>query len=354
MAQERPISQLAREYERLSQLFVVQPAQTRHFLDQQAAALVAALDRGGGPIHCRLPERIILEGGQSIDLPRHRRPTIHIPARGNRHERLIRSLDSLERSLNPALSTCGELLCFALARHILYRVLPDGREVHYLPEAGEDIPSIPVTGAPVEAMALSPIGSSHVQYAEAARRFHLPQWVAFGEGDRLLVNSLEEAEASIVALQDAVRLLEDAVTVCPSLATDGIYQRKHAGLIGQLVNQGRALARVYTRRIVARLHERAAAGTLNRGLHLSLPYFDDEDMTMRLYQVEVIPDGRVMFVPAFVVRAMHMSEMQVRRDAHFSPSTRKHLLTQLTSVENAFNGHAHPEGPALEPLERGL
>ena len=45
-------------------------------------------------------------------------------------------------------------------------------------------------------------------------------------------------------------------------------------------------------------------------------------------------------LPAFVVRAMRLSETQVRRDAHFSPSTRKHLLAQLTSIESAFNGHS--------------
>jgi hypothetical protein len=351
MPLERPVSQLAREYEALSRLFDAQPTLTRHFLDQQAATIAAALAQDGRVIRFQLPDRIILEGGESLDLaPAARRRSVGGGAK--RRERLTQYLDSLEHSLNPALAVCGKLFRYTLARHLLYQLLPDGPNVHYLPESSDDIPSIPAgearraallaaTDAVAEAEAAVPDRDRlQVPYVEAARRFYLPQWVAFGEDDRLLARSLEEAEACVASLQKAVGILQEAAAVCPSLVADETYQRKRAGLLGQLVNQGRALARAYTREIVAKVRSRAAAGTLNRGLRLSLPYFNDEELALRTYPVEVIPDGRILFVPAFVVRAMRLSEAQVRRDFHFSPSTRKHLLAQLTSIESAFNGHS--------------
>jgi hypothetical protein len=353
MSQDRPASRLAREYEAASRLFDAQPTLTRRFLDQQAAALAAALDRGG-PIRYQLPDKIILEGGESLALEaaRRKRAVGRFSGHRERRERLIQSLNTLEQSLNPALSTCGCLLRYTLARHMLYQLLPDGRDVNYLPEGGDDIPSIPVgevrPGALLAAgdaaaeagMARLDRDRLQVPYVDAARRFYLPQWVAFGEGDCLLTGSFEEAEACVASLQKAVCILEEAVAVCPSLVADETYQRKRAGLLGQLVNQGRALARAQTGEIVARIRGRAEAGTLNRGLRLLLPYFDDESLSIRTYPVEVIPDGRIMFVPAFVVRAMRLSEKQVRHDRRFNPSTRNHLLAQLTSIEQAFNGRS--------------
>ncbi len=47
---------------------------------------------------------------------------------------------------------------------------------------------------------------------------------------------------------------------------------------------------------------------LNRGLSLSLPYFDDQDMELKNLDFDVIPAGRVMFVPAFLVMAVSAEE----------------------------------------------
>ncbi|MBN2388316.1 MAG: hypothetical protein JXB85_14970 [Anaerolineales bacterium] len=354
MPLERPVSQLAREYEAHSRLFDAQPPLTRHFLDRQAAALAAALSQDSGPIRYQLPNRITLEGGELVDLEvaRRKRTVGRFSTRCERRDHLVHSLNSLEQSLNPALAACGCLLRYALGRHMLYQLLPDGRDVRYLPESSDDIPSIPVgetrpgallaaSDAAAEAETARPDGDQcQVPYVDAARRFYLPQWVALGEEDRLLVNSFEEAEACVASLQKAVYILQDAAAVCPSLVSDETYQRKRAGLLGQLVNQGRALARAYSREIVARIRSRAASGTLNRGLRLSLPFFDDEELSLRTYPVEVIPYGRILFVPAFVARAMRLSEKQVRHDFRFNPSTRKHLLAQLASIEHAFNGHS--------------
>lgn len=356
MLDEKPVSQIAREYETLTRLFDAQPVLTRHFLEQQAMAILSALEQGQKQVRFRFPDAIILEGGEMLDLtPASRERHVGNPLKRLRRAEMSAKLDehlqALEQSLNPGLSACGTLMRIALARIIIFQLVPDGRSVHYLPESGDDIPSIPTgevqPGALLAASdaRIAPDQAApdrdHLQvpFVDAARRFYLPQWVAFDEENRLLVGSFEEAETCIASLRNTVLLLEEAVTFCPCLVADETYQRKRAGLLGQLVNQGRALARGYTREITGRIHQRAASGSLNRGLRLSLPYFNDESLSLQLHPVEVIPDGRILFIPALVVRAIRLSAAQVRQDAHFTPSTRKHLLAQLTDIEKTFNGN---------------
>jgi hypothetical protein len=55
----------------------------------------------------------------------------------------------------------------------------------------------------------------------------------------------------------------------------------------------------------------------------------------------VIPSGRIMFVPAFVVRAVRQEEVKVSQDTRYNPSTRRHLLYLLNLLENAFTTASH-------------
>ena len=57
---------------------------------------------------------------------------------------------------------------------------------------------------------------------------------------------------------------------------------------------------------------------------------------MKIHPIEVIPAGRIMFVPAFVVRAAREEVAKVAQDTRLNASTRKHLLDELCVLENAF------------------
>jgi hypothetical protein len=50
----------------------------------------------------------------------------------------------------------------------------------------------------------------------------------------------------------------------------------------------------------------------------------------------VIPAGRIMFIPAFVVRAAVEEQAKVAQDTRYNISTRKHLLDILRMLEAAF------------------
>jgi hypothetical protein len=179
-------------------------------------------------------------------------------------------------------------------------------------------------------------GDLLVPFVPYARKFFLPQWVAFDENGDLLVKSVEEAQAHIKSMQRFMEVLFLGVALAPYISADEEYAKKRYGMLGQLVNQGRALAIYEAKETIARVKERAASGSLNRGLSLSLPYFDDQELCIDITKFEVIPAGRIMFVPAFVVRAVRQEEMKVSQDTRYSPSTRKHLLHLLELFEKAF------------------
>jgi hypothetical protein len=53
-------------------------------------------------------------------------------------------------------------------------------------------------------------------------------------------------------------------------------------------------------------------------------------------KMEVIPAGRIMFIPAFVVRAAQGEQAKAAQDTRLNASTRRHLLAQLKALETAF------------------
>jgi hypothetical protein len=239
---------------------------------------------------------------------------------------------------------------------LVHDLLPSGRSVRYMRAEGDEIPSIPVAedmaGSAITAATDAIVeegiergedgrGELLVPYVPAARRFFLPQWVAFDDQDRLLVNSTAEAEAHLASMQRFIRILHTAVALAPYMLADETYQQKRYGMLGQLINQGRVLARFQTNEIIATIKHRAAANDLNRGLSLSLPYFDDQSLEMRSHDFDVIPAGRIMFIPAFVVLAAQKELAKVEQDTRLDRSTRRHLLNELRMLEAGFRPSTH-------------
>lgn len=346
------------ELEEVRQLFSAQPSMVQRFIEAQAANLAEAITANVPEVHFTLPDRIAVpavgDGFQTLSIPQEQRE-VQVGGWAKRIRRtelrlLVKQrLIELEQSENQAVREASRLLRHATAVHIVYNLLPAGRSVHYLAEEGESIPSIPVEEEQIEsaltattdAIAEEKVedkarGELLVPYVPYARRFFLPQWVAFDENGNLLLSTVQEAESHIESMQRYLRLLHYAVAFSPCMIADEIYQQKRYGMLGQLVNQGRALAIYQTRQIIETIKRRARAQNLNRGLTIRLPYFDDQDLTMKIYPFVVIPAGRIMFVPAFVVRAVREEEVKVAQDTRLNPTTRKHILKQLKMLEEAF------------------
>jgi len=351
-----PVDQLRKEYERQSALFDRQPGIVQRFLEAQARQIAEAFIARAHSVRFSLPDRVVLTDGTEpipvtpLDREQHVGTFQDRVARRDVHETLRRRLAELNQSADKAVAASAELIRFAAADHMVRNMLPSGRSVSYTAVDDDDIPSIPASDAmePESAITASTDaitegldteegrGSLQVPYVPAARRFYLPQWVAFDHEDDLIVNTVGEAEAHVASMQRYLTILFAARSLAPYMVVDEEFQKKRYGMLGQLVNQGRALARYQTRQIIRMIQERAAAQSLNRGLSLSLPYFDDQDLRIETYDFVIIPAGRIMFVPAFVVRAAVDEQAKVAQDTRFNVSTRKHLLDILSMLEIAF------------------
>jgi hypothetical protein len=353
--------QLAEEYQRQQAVFSAQPAIIQRFLEAQGKQIAETLIDGSSRVRFSLPDRVVysLTDGEQpavVTLPQNQRSysagkLMNRLRKVELYKELRHLLSELEQSPDRAVSVAIGLLRHAAVLHMVYNILPAGRAVAYkLADEGETIPSKPEDDGlePESAMtaltdAIAEEGRTEegrgdllVPFVPYARKFFLPQWVPFDENCDLLVKSVEEAEAHIKSMQRFMEVLFLAVALAPYISADPEYAKKRYGMLGQLVNQGRALAVYQTRQIIARVQERAANGSLNRGLSLSLPYLDDQELRIDITKFEVIPAGRIMFVPAFVVRAVRQEQVKVSQDTRYSPSTRKHLLYLLELLEKAF------------------
>ena len=152
-------------------------------------------------------------------------------------------LTELEKSAQPAVAISAGLLRYAVARHMVHAMLPAGRSVSYVAAEGEEIPALPDPSQPEVASALAAAtdaiaeegsrgsgadaarGELHVPYVPYARRFYLPQWVAFDKDGKLLVNSLPEAEAHLASMQRFIALLHAAVGLAAYFVADETTSR---------------------------------------------------------------------------------------------------------------------------------
>ncbi len=354
-----PTSHLRIEFQEKQAVFNAQTAIVQRFIEAQARNIADALIEHRPQARFTLPDRIVseipkIDQPASMTVPPESREQT-VGGMRNRFSRkdvkddIRHRLNELEQSPDRAISTSGGLLRYTAAMHMVHNMLPAGRTVTYRADEDEDVPTIPVADMEPESaitQASDAIaeegkadegrGTLQVPFVPAARRFYLPQWVAFDDKGKLLVGSIKEAEAHLASMQRYVEILHAASSLAPYMIADDEYQQKRYGILGQLINQGRALARYKTQEIIKTINERARAGSLNRGLTLTLPYYDDQALHMEETNFEVIPAGRIMFVPAFVVRAAREEAAKRLQDTRFNTSTRKHLLAELKMLEDAF------------------
>lgn len=363
-----PISLLRQEYESQQALFHAQPALTQRFLEGQASSLASALLQHQTQVRFSLPDQVRVEppmrGEQGyLKVAQEHRDQLAGGLRirlirPNLSELLHQRLVELEQSSDPAVALGARLVRHAVALHLIYHLLPAGHSVLYVAQAGEEIPTIPVprdseprsaflakTDAVTEDHQEGVVEELLAPYVPAARRFYLPQWVAFDDQGKLLVNSTNVAESYLASMQRYMNILDSATSLAPYIVADNAYHQKRYGMLGQLVNQGRCLALFETGEIIDTIRRRAAAKDLNRGLSVSLPYFDDQDLEIKIRHFEITPPARILFVPAFVERAAREEQVKVLQDTRLSPSTRSHLMVELRTLEHAFQVRSGGDQP---------
>ncbi len=289
---------LAKDYKRQQALFSAQPAIVQRYLETQGRQIAQAVVDGESKISFSLPDRVVctienVEQPALVTIPQNQR-THSAGSFINRFRKvelfkeMRHAFSELEQSPDRAISVAATLLRHATVMHMVYQMLPAGRNVCYRPaDEDETIPSVPEESAlePSSAITASTDaiaeegageegrGDLLVPFVPYARRFFLPQWVAFDEDGSLIAKSVEEAQAHIKSMQRFMEVLFLAVALTPYIYADEEYGKKRYGMLGQLVNQGRALAIYQVKEIIARIKQRVAAGSLNRGLRLQPALF---------------------------------------------------------------------------------
>jgi len=342
---------LQQEYENQKTLFECQPTIVQRFLEGQAQFIAEGLIAKKAQVHFALPDRVVTQLSQmgTISIPEtDRQITVERFLKSDVREALTHRLNELEKSEDQGIAISAGLLRYATAMYMIQDLLPAGRTVTYRFFDDEQIPTIPVdddapesaitqaSDAIVEDGNRDERGEVQTPFVPAARKFFLPQWVAFNQDGGLLVGSVKEAEAHIQSMQRYVMILHRALSLAPYISVNEEYRRKRYGILGQLINQGRSLANFKTNEIISEIKRRVEKQSLNRGLSVTLPYFDDQTLVMDKSNMEIIPAGRIMFIPAFVVRAVHQEQVKVSQDTRLNQSTRKHLLHLLDLLEQAF------------------
>lgn len=336
-----PVSNLQLEYKHQLGLYASQPAITRQFLDGQAQLIAHSIQRNANCVRFLLPDLVLPAGEmQTRPVPSVQRNQAAgrqiLPGTHDLAATLLYKFIQLEQSAEPGVSTSASLLRYSTAYTMVHQMLPDGRPVRYSTEPGDEIPSQPVETINPHPVSADRLDAAQTPFTPYALRFFLPQWVAFDEKDRLLTTNLQGAEAYLRSMQAYLSLLGQAASLDPYIVADETYQRKRTGMLGQLVNQGRALGRYEARDMVRRIQQRVSQGSLNRGLSLDISYFDDQRLTIASFNMQVIPFGRVMFLPAFVVLASRKEASLIARDPRLNSSTRRHLLSLMAIFEQAF------------------
>ena len=290
------LRQLLEERQRESSLFHRQSDGTRQFLQAQAVSIASALLESGTRLVFSLPETVELpmdgeEACQPAEIPADFRKQSIGGFLGRFPLKDIRSafrqrLSHLEDSMYPAVAAGSRLLRYAVVRHIVHD------------------------------------------------RIAIEDETVGGNSD----DSMETIEGKVEGYRRSVDTLYQALSLAPYIFTEQEYQAKRMAVLGRLVPLGNLQAQLELERIIEKIRKRAGANDLNRGLRLSLPYFDDRALEMKLYEFEVIPPGRTFFVPAFVSLATRREQKAVEQNDTLSPSTRMHLLAELKSLEKAFDG----------------
>jgi hypothetical protein len=313
-------SLLRQEYDEARILLHLQPLATQRFVVAQAQRLGDALVRHATQVRFSLPDQVLVACGETEPsfVPGGQRDQLIGRAcwldrfsRIDLRRAVSQRLQDLELAASREASVAAKLLRYAIVIYLVQELLPDGQTA----ANGETV-------------------------AEAAPRDYVPQWVAFDAHDHLLVKSVREAEAQLACMQRFMEILDLAQALALYIVADEQYWQKYYGMLGQLVEQGRALARYEVGAIIATIKDRAARHELDQGLRLSVPYFDDQTLRICLIEIEVIPAGRVMFVQTFVVKAAHEEQLKVAADTCLSPATRQHLLHELKLLEQAFDDDA--------------
>jgi hypothetical protein len=299
---EQDQDSMRREYDWLAFLSQAQPGRAAQVMHQAAENLLTGVVQGRQRIPLCYPEYLFVTpkgetSGILAQLPAQKRQLTlgAISSLGSAAQvplpAALEHLLCLYHAENQALALCSRLIGFMFSQDIIQQYIPDPTWINA----------------------------------------NLVDFVKMGEA------CSQDSGCSLVVLREFSRLLNIAQQVTPCIACDPCFSDTKYTLETRLRESGRAVARYQTEQMIATIWRKSACHDLDRGLWLSLPYFDDPSLEIRIWNFDVIPAGWVPFMPAFVVVASIKEQALVRDDNRLNLATKAHLIAQLRMIEKAFD-----------------
>src|SRR5512141_36111 len=145
---------LAADYRSQQALFSAQPAIVQRYLETQGKQLAQAVVDGDPQVNFSLPDRVVctlenVDQPALVTIPQNQRTRtagsfINRFRKAELYKELRHIFTELEQSPDRAVSVVAALLRHATVMHMVYQMLPAGRDVCYKPaDENETIPSIP-------------------------------------------------------------------------------------------------------------------------------------------------------------------------------------------------------------------
>lgn len=298
-----------------------QTKEVQQYFVAQAERILHAIQENTSSLEFSLPEKVVLvdpftHAYREEAIPgRYRRQIIgnHLFQRGNSTlSNVLQRLSDLQGSAHLSLSLSASILRYWIARLWLNQI-PEGEPI---PESHKE-------------------GTLSQDTLETQRYF--PQWQMFNSQGEPLFSTREEAEQRIAAIESALQSLLSAMAIDPAIVEEEPFRSRYAALIAQWTEQGRAYSEYLTRVIISTIRQRENQHTLNRGLTVHLPYFDDQLLEIKYLDLEVVPPGRIAFEEVFLIQAAQRAKQRVSKDPKLSLTTRQHLLEELKLLETSFS-----------------
>ncbi len=295
----------------------------QHFIDQ-AAQLLAAIQENRATVEFSLPEKVILCDPLTNCYREERIPSRyhHQSLSRNLFQRnrstltnVLQRLSDLQNSSHLYLSLSANILRYWIAR-LWFNQLPQGES---LPVNKRD------SSDPAE------------QKGNCRQERLFPQWILFDEAGQPLFSQPEEAKSRICSMEETLQSLLSTMAIDPSIVEEEAFLACYTSLITQWIEQGRAYCVYLTKTIASVIRRRESESTLNRGLSIRLPYFDDQLLEIKYLEIEVVPGGRITFEEFFLTQAVQQTKKRITADIKLSPTTRQHILAELTCLESYFS-----------------
>ena len=283
-------------------LFLAQPQSIQTFFWEQSWLIVQVLKAGKKHLRFAFPEFVMLPelncgyNFKKTSLPpRYRRQQVgsllRVNDQHNLTQNLLDRLNELQRSNLQAISICTGILRYLLAANLF-----------------EDLPR------------LSEIAETDLIIPKG---FH----------------PANDTQLRFQQIESVIKKLMLIFTINPVLLEEENFLSYYNAVLAQWFQVGQAYAEHETLEIIRVIRQRAQGNSLNRGLSIELPYFDDQALELRTFYLEVIPPSRIVFEPAFVVDAVVRAKEQVEQDSTLSQWTRVHLLAELDLIQKSFAIH---------------